>query len=55
MLAITSLCGNTFKLDREAFAPWDKDMQRMVEPGEFTIYAGANSVDLEQKTLTVAQ
>jgi beta-glucosidase len=41
-----------FTLDREAFALWDKDMKRVVEPGEFTIYAGANSVDLKEARLT---
>jgi beta-glucosidase len=43
----------TFDLDREAFALWDKDMKRVVEPGEFTIYAGPNSVDLKNATLTI--
>ena len=44
-----------FTLDREAFALWDKDMKRVVEPGEFTIYAGSNSVDLKEATLTISQ
>jgi beta-glucosidase len=44
----------TFKLDSEAFALWDKDMKRVVEPGEFTIYSGPNSVDLKEATLVVA-
>jgi beta-glucosidase len=42
-----------FTLDREALALWDKDMKRVVEPGEFTIFAGGNSVDLKEATLTV--
>jgi beta-glucosidase len=42
-----------FVLDREAFALWDKNMKRVVEPGEFTIYAGSNSVDLKETTLTI--
>jgi beta-glucosidase len=42
-----------FTLDREAFALWDAHMRRVVEPGEFTIYSGANSVDLKQATLWV--
>jgi beta-glucosidase len=42
-----------FTLDREAFALWDKDMKRVVEPGEFTIFAGPNSVQLKEATLTV--
>ena len=37
----------------EAFALWNRDMQRVVEPGEFTIMAGPNSVDLTETTLTV--
>jgi beta-glucosidase len=42
-----------FTLDREAFALWDAHMRRVVEPGEFTIYSGANSVDLKPATLWV--
>jgi beta-glucosidase len=44
-----------FTLDREAFALWDKDMKRVVEPGEFTIYSGANSVELKEATLTISK
>ena len=33
---------------------YDADMRRVVEPGTFTIFAGPNSVDLKQATLTVA-
>ena len=33
---------------------YNMDMQRVVEPGTFTISAGANSVDLKSATLTVA-
>ena len=44
-----------FTLDREAFALWDKDMKRVVEPGEFTIFAGPDSVDLKAATLTVTR
>ncbi len=33
---------------------YNMDMQRVVEPGTFTISAGANSVDLKVATLTVA-
>jgi beta-glucosidase len=42
-----------FKLDSESFALWDKDMKRVVEPGEFTIYTGANSADLKEATLQI--
>ena len=48
--AVTSV---EFTLDREAFAMWDANMKRVVEPGEFTIYAGSNSVDLKPATLWV--
>ena len=33
---------------------WNLDMQRVVEPGDFSILAGPNSVDLKKATLTVA-
>jgi beta-glucosidase len=33
---------------------YNADMRRVVEPGTFTIFAGPNSVDLKQATLTVA-
>lgn len=33
---------------------YNVDMQRVVEPGTFTIFAGPNSVDLKAVTLTVA-
>jgi beta-glucosidase len=33
---------------------YNADMKRVVEPGTFTIFAGPNSVDLKQATLTVA-
>ena len=33
---------------------YNMDMQRVVEPGTFTISVGANSVDLKAATLTVA-
>ena len=42
-----------FTLDSEAFALWDKNMKRVVEPGEFTIFAGPNSVELKSATLWV--
>jgi beta-glucosidase len=32
---------------------WNLDMKRVVEPGDFSIYAGPNSVDLKKATLTV--
>ena len=33
---------------------WNLDMQRVVEPGDFSILMGPNSVDLKKATLTVA-
>jgi len=33
---------------------WNLDMQRVVEPGDFSILVGPNSVDLKKTTLTVA-
>jgi beta-glucosidase len=43
----------TFTLDSNALALWDKDMKRVVEPGEFQIMAGPNSVELKTVTLNV--
>ena len=37
----------------EAFALWNREMQRVVEPGEFTVMAGPNSQDLKTAKLTV--
>jgi beta-glucosidase len=45
----------TFTLDSEAFRMWNQKMQRVVEPGEFDIMTGPNSVDLKTVTLTVTQ
>ncbi len=38
----------------DAFALWNRDMKRVVEPGEFTIMVGPNSQDLKETKLTVA-
>lgn len=43
----------TFKLGPEALRFWNKDMKRIVEPGDFDIMVGGNSVDLKTATLTV--
>jgi beta-glucosidase len=40
-------------LPPRVFEVWDRDMQRVTEPGEFTIMAGANSQDLKTVSLTV--
>jgi beta-glucosidase len=42
-----------FTLDREAFALWNQEMKRVVEPGAFEIMVGPNSVDLKTATLEV--
>ena len=44
-----------FTLGQKDFRFWDKDMQRVVEPGEFIIMTGANSRDLKSATLTVTE
>ena len=42
-----------FTLAREAFAFWNQEMKYMIEPGEFSIMTGPNSVDLKSATLTI--
>jgi beta-glucosidase len=42
-----------FTLAKEAFAYWNEQMKYVVEPGEFSIMTGPNSVDLKSATLTV--
>jgi hypothetical protein len=42
-----------FTLDRDAFALWNEQMKRVVEPGAFEIMVGPNSVDLQTTTLEV--
>nr|WP_246021558.1 glycoside hydrolase family 3 N-terminal domain-containing protein [Alteraurantiacibacter aquimixticola] len=39
----------------DSFALWNRGMERVVEPGEFTIMVGPNSEELTPVTLTVAQ
>ncbi|ARU16016.1 glycoside hydrolase family 3 N-terminal domain-containing protein [Croceicoccus marinus] len=39
----------------DAFALWNRDMKRVVEPGEFTIMVGSSSQDLQETKLTVSQ
>ena len=43
----------TFDLSPDDLALWNPQMKKVVEPGTFTISAGANSVDLKSATLTV--
>jgi beta-glucosidase len=42
-----------FTLDRNAFALWNEHMKHVVEPGEFEIMVGPNSVELKTVTLEV--
>jgi beta-glucosidase len=42
-----------FVLTPESFRMWNVAMQRVVEPGEFDIMAGPNSVDLKSTVLTI--
>jgi beta-glucosidase len=42
-----------FRLGRDELSFLNRDMQRVVEPGTFTIMAGGNSVDLIETKLTV--
>jgi beta-glucosidase len=42
-----------FTLAKDAFAYWNEAMKYVVEPGEFTIMTGPNSVDLKSATLTI--
>ena len=44
----------TFELGPDAFAFWDKAMKRVVEPGEFTIFAGSSSIELKKTKLIVS-
>jgi beta-glucosidase len=43
-----------FELPPDALAFWNIDMQFVVEPGTFTISAGASSANLKTTKLTVA-
>jgi beta-glucosidase len=44
-----------FTLDHNAFAMWDEHMKHVVEPGQFTVMAGPNSVDLKTALLDVTR
>jgi beta-glucosidase len=56
---VTLAAGETknvaFTLNSEAFHFWNDKMQRVVEPGEFEIMAGSNSVDVKPVTLTISE
>ena len=40
-------------LPPRVFELWNRDMERVIEPGDFSIMAGPNSQDLQSVTLTV--
>lgn len=44
----------TFEIKPSDLWMWNLDMKRVVEPGDFSILVGPNSVDLKKTTLTVA-
>jgi beta-glucosidase len=37
----------------DSLALWNREMKRVVEPGEFTVMAGPDSEDVKSTTLTV--
>jgi beta-glucosidase len=43
----------SFTLTREAFLMWNSNMKRVIEPGDFDIMTGADSVNVKSVTLTV--
>ena len=56
---VTLDAGETRQVDitirPDAFAFWNRDMQRVIEPGEFTLMVGPNSRDLTEVKLTIRQ
>ena len=45
----------TFTLNAQSLRYWNAEMKRVVEPGDFEIMAGDNSVDLKKAILTVKE
>jgi beta-glucosidase len=43
----------SFVLRPDAFALYDREMRRVIEPGTFTIFAGTNSIDVTSVSLQV--
>ena len=41
------------EIEPRSLMMWNRDMERVIEPGEFTIMVGPNSQDLQETTLTV--
>ena len=56
---VTLAPGETREVDitlpPRVFALWNREMQRVTEPGAFTLMVGPNSQDLQSVTLTVEQ
>jgi beta-glucosidase len=54
---VTLQAGETREVDisirSDSFALWNREMHRMVEPGDFTIMVGPNSQDVKSVKLTV--
>lgn len=44
-----------FEVTERAMSLWNLDMERVVEPGTFTLSVGADSTDLQSVTLTVTE
>lgn len=42
-------------IEPRSFMMWNRQMQRVIEPGEFTLMVGPNSEDLQSVTVTVQQ
>lgn len=42
-------------ISADSFAFWNRDMERVIEPGEFSIMVGPNSQDLKSVTLTITE
>ena len=45
----------TFTLGEKDFRLWNKDLQRVVEPGDFQIMVGSSSASVKSATLTVTE
>ncbi|WP_163325391.1 glycoside hydrolase family 3 N-terminal domain-containing protein [Draconibacterium mangrovi] len=44
-----------FRVDHEALSLWNRDMKRVVEPGDFTIMVGSASDDIRLKTVLTVE
>ncbi|WP_370183045.1 glycoside hydrolase family 3 N-terminal domain-containing protein [Alteriqipengyuania sp.] len=43
----------SIEIEPRSLMMWNRDMERVIEPGEFTVMVGPNSQDLQETTLTV--